>query len=130
MSNIINDISVWNYVRGNTKYDGELEYRMLKEELEEFSVSRNKANAAKELADIAFVALGSLYKLSGANSFKAEAIMTEVIKANQAKGTKKVEGKVQKGTTYSNPETLIKKILQEDASLWGSYLDDNSHIYD
>lgn len=129
MNHIVNDVCIWNYTRGNTEYKGDLEYSMLKEELGEFGESRNKANAAKELADIVFVAVGSLYKLAGANHEKTQKILETVVEANFAKGTEKVDGKVQKGKAYVNPEPIIKEILQVEPDLWGSYLDNNKHIY-
>lgn len=129
MNKIINDICTWNYVRNNTTYGSELEYRMLKEEVDEFAVSRELPNTAKELADIIFVAVGSLYKLTGANHEKTEKILEEVIKANYAKGGERVEGKVVKGKDYVNPEGIIEEILTTPPNLWGSYLDKNEHIY-
>ncbi len=119
MSNLINDICVWNYVRGNTEYKGDLEYSMLAEELEEYGVSRDLPNTAKELADIIFVAVGSLYKLTGANHIKVGEILQLVVDANQAKGIKKnIDGKVQKGKDYVNPEDDIAKILETPPSLF------------
>jgi len=119
MSNLINDICVWNYVRGNTEYKGDLEYSMLAEELEEYGVSRDLPNTAKELADIIFVAVGSLYKLTGANHTKVGEILQLVVDANQAKGIKKnIDGKVQKGKDYVNPEDDIAKILETPPSLF------------
>ncbi len=116
---IVSDICVWNYVRGNTEYDGTLEYDMLSEELEEYGVSRDIANTAKELADIIFVAVGSLYKLTGANPQKVEDILQSVIVSNRAKGTEKsLLGKVKKGREYVNPEKVIAQILETPPCLF------------
>ncbi len=118
-SQLIQDICTWNYVRSNTRYDSDLEYSMLAEELEEFAVSRNVTNTAKELADIIFVAVGSLYKLTGNNPQKVEDIIELVIKANHAKGTTKDrDGKVVKGKKYVNPECTIGEVLSTPPNLF------------
>ena len=116
--NLVKDIAIWNYLRDNTEYDKELEYSMLVEELEEYGVSRNLPNAAKELADIIFVAIGSLYKLTGNNIPKVEGILKIVTDANYKKGTEKVGGKVLKGTRYTNPEAAIGVLLEEAPRLY------------
>jgi len=115
---IIQNISTWNFVRGNTEFESNLEYDMLVEELNEFRDSNTMENTAKELADIIFVAIGSLYKLSGKAS-SVKGIMDEVIAANYRKGKKKNEaGKIIKPDNFVGPEEGIKKILQKTKGLF------------
>jgi len=100
---------------------------MLAEELLEFHVAETDVDIADALADIIFVAVGSMYKLTG-SSRKAESIMAEVIKANYEKGAKKDEnGKIVKPSDFKGPEAEIAKIMD---SKWDSYLENNRHIYE
>jgi predicted house-cleaning noncanonical NTP pyrophosphatase (MazG superfamily) len=107
---IIQNISTWNFVRGNTEFDESLEYDMLVEELNEFRDSSTMENRAKELADIVFVALGSLYKYTG-SAEKTKDIMDIVIRHNSNKGfDKDSNGKVKK-VKQPSCEPQIKKVL-------------------
>lgn len=127
---MVNDICTWNYTRGNAVFDEKLEYEMLLEELVEFYEATTAVDRADALADIIFVAVGSLYKLTG-SAHKAESIMAEVITANFKKGSTKDEnGKIVKPQDFVGPEKEIAKILEDDTEgLWGSYLEKNGHIY-
>lgn len=125
---IIEDIAVWNYARGNTEYKRGLEYRMISEELEEFLQSDSEQNEAKEIADIIFVAIGTLYKMTGTKE-KAEAVLEAVIDANFAKGSKKIDGKIVKGKAYASPEKKIRSIIDENGQTnWTKYMG-NEHIW-
>ena len=127
--NIVNEIATWNYVRDNTTFDRELEIFMILDELREFKESTTLVNDARELADIIFVAIGSLYKLVG-TSDKAEAIIGAVIDANVRKGTVKDGiGKIIKPADFVGPQGTIETILEDRPTLWDSYLNDNPHIY-
>ena len=124
---MINDISTWNYVRRNRNFDKKLEYNMIVEEIQEFYEAETDVDMADALADIIFVAVGSLYKLTG-DSFKAESIMAAVLKANYEKGAKKdMNGKTVKPSDFVGPEAKIAEILD---SRWASYLGKNGHIYE
>ena len=124
---MINEISTWNYIRGNRNFREKLEYSMLAEELQEFLEADTDVDKADALADLIFVAVGSLYKLTG-DTYKAEAIMAEVIKANFRKGATKNEfGKIIKPDDFVGPEVEIAKVL---SSKWESYVGDNAHIYE
>ena len=114
MSNIIQEICDWNYIRGNTEFHPVLEGAMLDEELDEFLDAYNnndKVEMADALADIIFVAVGSLYKLTGCNEEKVEDILLAVTAANNLKPKDKVKGKVVKGDKFIEPQPLIKEIL-------------------
>lgn len=109
---LTNEIGVWNYVRGNVEYKHALEYAMLREEVEELLVARTPEDEADALADIIFVAIGSLYKLSG-TVIKTDKILKAVIDANNKKGKDKVNGKVVKPDGFVGPEGAIRKILND-----------------
>jgi predicted HAD superfamily Cof-like phosphohydrolase len=71
-----------------------------------------KVNRADALADIIFVAVGSLYKLVG-DVNKTEDILNAVIAANNTKSTKKNEqGKITKPKDFVGPEDIIKNIIK------------------
>jgi predicted HAD superfamily Cof-like phosphohydrolase len=70
-----------------------------------------KVNQADALADSIFVAVGSLFKLTG-SSDKTLKIIQAVISANQEKGSNKDEnGKIIKPLDFVAPEERIKEIL-------------------
>ena len=124
---MINEIATWNYVRGNRNFTKKLETDMLFEEWQEFVDAETDIDMADALADLIFVAVGGLYKLSG-DAYRAECIMAEVIKANFKKGATKNEyGKVVKPADFVGPETEIEKILEPN---WDSYINKNGHIYE
>ena len=115
---IIENISTWNFVRGNVEFNENLEHDMLVEEVNEFRDAKTPEDTADALADIIFVAIGSLYKLSGKAS-SVKGIMDEVIAANYRKGKKKNEaGKIIKPSNFVGPEKGIKKILQKTKGLF------------
>lgn len=111
-SNIVEQICIWNYVRENHKYDKKLEAKMLSEELEEYlSSEEGTANELKELADIIFVAIGSMYKITG-NAPTVKSIIQAVINHNNGKGTAKDEnGKIRKNKHLPPAEDIIDEIL-------------------
>lgn len=111
VNKIINDICVWNYVRGNTEYKKDLEDFMLREEMYEYIDADTPVDEADALADIIFVAIGSLYKLTGSEE-KVKAILFAVIMANNKKGVTKVDGKITKPADFEGPEKMIEKILK------------------
>ncbi len=103
-------VGFWNQDRGLDEYDCMHEYNMLDEELIEFLFSENKANEAKELSDIIFVAVGSLIKLVGSPK-KAEKIFELVCNNNDLKGKTIIAGKVMKDKDLPNVEELIDAVL-------------------
>jgi len=108
---IFTQIATWNYVREHTQFNERLEYNMMDEELTEVLESTNDANLAKEIADVIFVAVGSLYKLAGSED-KAREIMQVVINHNNLKGLEKDEdGKVKKTLGVPPCEPDIARIL-------------------
>ncbi len=115
-TNIIQEIQEWNDERGNYTYDRYLEGEMLEEELGEYAlasmVPNDLVDEADALADIIFVAVGSLYKLCGNDKVKFNDIMTVVTAANNLKGKEKdSNGKVSKPKNFEGPEKMIAKIL-------------------
>jgi hypothetical protein len=112
-SNLILEVATWNEDRDNTSYDKRLEYRMLLEELDEYLGAKTKVDQADAIADIIFVAIGSLYKLTGSVD-KAEAIMDIVCGANNQKGkSKDKDGKIKKPLNFVSPEEYIEEILND-----------------
>ncbi len=110
---LIYEIAQWNNDRDNVFYDKKLEYRMLLEELDEYLGAKTKVDQADALADIIFVAIGSLFKLTG-DSDKAEDIMNVVCAANNQKGkTKDKDGKITKPIDFVSPEEMIEEILYD-----------------
>lgn len=103
-------VGFWNQDRGLDEYDCMHEYSMLDEELTEYLFSGDKANEAKELSDIIFVAVGSLIKLTGSPK-KAEKIFELVCNNNDLKGKETIAGKVIKDEELPNVEELIESIL-------------------
>lgn len=72
-----------------------------------------KIHQADALADSIFVAVGSLYKLTGSMD-KTLKILQAVIDANQEKGSEKDEnGKIIKPVGFVPPEDRIKEILND-----------------
>ena len=110
---MFNRIYEWNKIRDNLEYNKGKEYRMLDEELIEYLIAEDLANEAKELADIIFVAIGSLVKLTGSPAV-AESIMNRVIMHNNTKGSQKDEnGKVIKGEIDWKVEDKIREEFRE-----------------
>ena len=111
---VISNVCSWNMDRDNEYYDKYGEYMMLFEELDEYATAQTKVDQADALADIIFVAIGSLYKLTGSTQ-KVHDIMLAVCAANDLKGMLKDEnGKIMKPGDFEGPEVMIDKILRED----------------
>ena len=113
----VEEVISWNVVRDNLMYSPSLEYSMLDEELEEYmegGITGDRTNQAKELADIAVVAIGALAKLCNGDSEKVEDILLAVTSCNNLKPTEKVNGKIVKGDDYFSPEGMIEDILEEE----------------
>jgi predicted HAD superfamily Cof-like phosphohydrolase len=112
--NTITDICDWNAIRGNTEYYPVLEGGMLDEELDEFLDAYNNNDIVEQadaLADIIFVAVGALYKLTGADETKVLDILHAVTEANNLKPKDRVDGKIIKGADYKEPQPKIAEIL-------------------
>ena len=108
---LIQTIAEWNTDRNNTDYSKKLEYRMLLEEIDEYLGAKTMVDQADGLADIIFVAVGSLFKLTGSVD-KVEAIMDAVCTANNQKGkSKDLDGKIKKPLGFVPPEEMIEEIL-------------------
>jgi len=109
---IIENICEWNESRGLTQepIDVSLEYEMIKEELIELLVADTRVDVADALADIIFVAVGSLYKLAG-TSDKVKDILMVVQAANDLKKSDTVGGKITKPEGFVGPEKMIEVIL-------------------
>ncbi|MBD3841940.1 MAG: hypothetical protein IE909_08655 [Campylobacterales bacterium] len=111
-SNFVEEVCDWNEARYNVDYDKNLEYRMLTEELLEYFNAKNIVDEADALADLCFVAIGSLYKLCGSDKTKVDDILLAVTSANNMKSSNKVNGKITKPANFIGPEDMIKKILE------------------
>ena len=112
----VTEVAEWNINRDNLMYSPSLEYSMLDEELEEFmegGITGDTINQAKELADIAVVAIGGLTKLCGGDLEKIQDILLAVTSCNNLKPTEKVDGKIIKGDKYVSPEDMIEDILDD-----------------
>lgn len=112
MTNIIREVCIWNYVRENVEFNKRVEEEMLQEEVEELYKATTPTDIADALADIIFVAVGSLYKFTEGSELKLMAIMDAVIQANHRKGTEKINGKIVKPTDFVGPEDTIRSILE------------------
>lgn len=98
------------------KVDTEEESREINEKISELVETEEfkkewEVNQADALADTIFVAVGSLFKLTG-SAAKTMKIIEAVIEANQEKGSEKDEnGKIIKPEGFVPPEARIKEIL-------------------
>lgn len=72
-----------------------------------------RVNEADALADLIFVATGSLYKLANGNEDAVRMILSYVIEANEAKGSATSDGKIIKPEGFVGPEDKIRGILYE-----------------
>ena len=108
---MIREIHEWNRIRDNLEYNRQHELDMLNEEFTEYAYATDIANEAKEIADIIFVAIGSLCKLVGPK--KAHAVIDTVIMHNQAKTGEKINGKVTKQGVSWKAEDRIQEILEQ-----------------
>lgn len=116
-SDFVNEVCIWNEVRDNLRYSPSLEYSMLDEELGEYmeaGITGDEVGQADALADIAVVALGGLYKLTGGDLDALHSILTAVTAANNTKSsTKNKEGKITKPDNFVGPEVMIGRILND-----------------
>ncbi len=115
MMDHIHEICSWNEERELTGYYNKLEFAMLSEELDEYMeacLSGDVVDQADALADIIFVAVGSLYKLCKADMDKVDDILLTVTAANNLKGNGTKGGKITKPTDFVSPEASIKRILE------------------
>ncbi len=111
----VEEVTNWNVVRDNLGYSPSLEYSMLDEELGEYmegGITGDVTNQAKELADIAVVAIGALAKLCDGDLEKIQDILLAVTACNNLKPTERVNGKIVKGDKYTSPEPMIEEILE------------------
>ncbi len=110
---VISNVCEWNLSRDNTYFNQVNEYMMLLEELDEFATAKTDVDRADALADVIFVAIGSLYKLVGSEQ-KVHDIMLAVCAANDMKGMLKDEnGKIMKPGDFEGPEVMIEKIIKD-----------------
>jgi predicted HAD superfamily Cof-like phosphohydrolase len=108
---LVLEIAEWNEQRLNTEYNKKLEYRMLLEEVDEYLGAKTYVDQADAIADIIFVAIGSMYKLTGDVDMVYD-IMNVVCAANNQKGkAKDADGKIKKPMGFVPPEEMIEKIL-------------------
>ena len=113
MFDIVREVIKWNKDRDNTEYSKKIEYRMLLEEIDEYLGAKTSVDQADGLADITFVAIGSLFKLTGDEKKTAD-ILQIVCNANNQKGKKKdKDGKIIKPMHFKHPEELIELVLFE-----------------
>lgn len=104
----------WNADRDNLEFNSALEYRMLKEELQEFSdgaSALDDVEMADALADLTFVVLGSLAKFAHSRNVDGFAIIDTIIKANESKPKERVNGKIIKGDNWQDPKEIIKNMI-------------------
>lgn len=101
--------------------DGELTKESA-EEVSEYMLSEEgtayyRVNQLDALADLIFVAVGSMYKILGSADL-VESVLDAVVAANNKKGTQKnLEGKVQKPADFIGPEEDIKEIYLDRITL-------------
>lgn len=104
-------VAKWNEERDNLTYNSALEYRMLSEELAEYSQGASMLDEIEQIdaiCDLLFVALGTLAKMAHSNGFDAYEAMEYVLEANEAKPKERVNGKIVKGETWIDPKEKMK----------------------
>jgi len=139
----------WNYKRGNTKFDYDLETSMLEEEAQEFKeglemyfealgTDNDTLPALVEMVDAycdyKFVFNGTMFKALGTStqlvgptihldymygilgelgllSILGKAYSAVTV-ANNDKGSKKVNGKIQKGDSWIDPKLIIENLIK------------------
>jgi predicted HAD superfamily Cof-like phosphohydrolase len=102
---IFNRVIEWNRTRSNVVYSRELEYSMLLEELTEYKDARDELQELDAICDLAFVAIGTLYKFSERAGIDPVDAMRIVCNANDAKGMDKDKnGKIRKPLWFSKPD--------------------------
>ena len=113
---ILTEIMDWNEDRGNTAYSCIREGAMIEEELHELGDAYRNGTIVDEadaIADIIFVAVGSLYKLTGSKR-KTKDILMVVTAANNLKTqAKDKDGKIVKPEGFVGPEGMIEEILND-----------------
>lgn len=114
---ILNEIMDWNEDRNNLVYSCVREGVMIQEEVDELGDAYRNGTIVDEadaLADIIFVAVGSLFKLCEGDRQKVQDILMVVTAANNLKTqAKDVDGKIVKPEGFSGPEGMIKEILDD-----------------
>ena len=109
-------VSAWNEERDNLNYNPLLEHKMIKEELNEYReaiIAGDDVGEADALADIAWVAIGSLFKKVNGDLDAIHSIFSAVSTANNAKGKDKTNGKITKPKNFKGPEKEIRRILND-----------------
>ena len=108
----------WNEERDNLGYSCIREGSMIQEEVEELGDAYRNGTLVDEadaLADIIFVAVGSLFKLCKGDRQKVQDIMMVVTAANNLKTqAKDSDGKIVKPEGFAKPEGMIAEILGEE----------------
>ena len=119
MINLINRICNWNAARYEQKFDHNLAFRLLDEELNEFleaSKQNNKVEQVDALVDIIYVAIGALWKL-GFNSCQIATAITIVCNSNDSKAIKKtpihLKANIDKGEDYISPTKALTLLVKE-----------------
>jgi len=108
-------VKQWNEDRENLSYNPALEFRMLQEELKEYSdgVSLlDKTEQVDAICDLIFVAMGTLAKMANEWDFDGHLAMEYVLQSNEAKPKERVNGKIIKGDKWQDPKAKIKAILR------------------
>ena len=82
----------------------------------EEGVNAYRVNQLDALLDLAFVAMGSVYKMLGSEDL-TESAMDAVIAANNRKGTEKVDGKIKKPDDFVGPEKDLLELYLDRVTL-------------
>jgi predicted HAD superfamily Cof-like phosphohydrolase len=102
---ILQRVFDWNEQRNNTTYDRTLEVKMLIEELQEYVEAADEVQELDAIADLLFVAAGTLFKFSEKHGIDPVRALEIVCNANDAKGTDKdSHGKIRKPNWFSKPD--------------------------
>ena len=116
MTDFVERIFEWNKARDNTDFSIELETDMLNEECIELTQALTDAQELDAVADIVFVSIGTLYKVSKKYNINPLELMKIVCDANDKKGSKKnSEGKILKAADFKKPDAhggAIDKLLE------------------
>ena len=116
MTDFVERIFEWNKARDNTNFTTSLEALMLVEEVEEMAEAQTDAGLLDAVADIMFVAVGTLFKACKKYGIEPDALMAIVCDANDKKGRKKnSEGKILKAADFEKPDApggAIDKLLE------------------
>ncbi len=115
---LIERILKWNTDRGNTPdtFNIDLEYNMLKEELDEFKEAKTDVDRLDGILDLLFVSYGTLGKM-GLTPQQIVDSLEIVTKANEQKSSKKdANGKIIKNKDFVPPEPALQRILDNRIS--------------